>query len=303
MSIYTFELVFILACFIIDCFMFFKLKRLSFKGAVLNFFFWLAIALIFAGIIFFGFNKITAKEFLAGYFLERTLSLDNIFVFYVIFSFFKINEEGKERVLFWGIVLAIILRAIFIFVGAVLIEKFSFLMYIFALFLIFTGLKLILAKESEDKDFNNNRIVKFLKKILPTTDKFQDDDFTMRINGKLFFTPIFITMLLVGFTDIVFALDSIPAIFGITKDPFVVATANFFSLMGLRAIFYLISHIMKHFYYIKYALSAILIFIGIKMMLAGFYHIPITYSLAFIVGSIGLSIIASILFKKNANNI
>jgi tellurite resistance protein TerC len=133
MSLYAFELIFVLACFILDCILFFKLKKLSFKGAVINFFFWLFVALLFAGIIFFEFSKITAKEFLAGYVLERTLSLDNIFVFYVIFSFFKLTDEGKERVLFWGIILAIILRALFIFAGAILLEKFSFLMYIFAI--------------------------------------------------------------------------------------------------------------------------------------------------------------------------
>jgi tellurite resistance protein TerC len=303
MSLYAFELIFVLACFILDCILFFKLKKLSFKGAVINFFFWLFVALLFAGIIFFEFSKITAKEFLAGYVLERTLSLDNIFVFYVIFSFFKLTDEGKERVLFWGIILAIILRALFIFAGAILLEKFSFLMYIFAIFLIFTGIKLILTKEDEEQDFNENGIVKFFKKILPTTENLNGDDFTIKINGKLFFTPVFIVMILVGFTDIIFALDSIPAIFGITKDPFVVATANFFSLMGLRAIFCLISHIMKHFYYIKYALSAILVFIGIKMMIAGFYHIPITYSLAFIIGSIAISILASIFIKRDANGI
>ncbi len=302
MNIYTFELIFMLCCFILDCIIFFKVKHFTFRGAVVNFAFWKVVALIFFAILFFEFDKIVAKEFLAGYFLERTLSLDNIFVFYIIFSFFKLTEEGKERVLFWGIIMAIILRACFIFVGAALIAKFNFLMYFFALFLIFTGIKLIIVKEKE-QDFSQNKIINFIKKIIPTTEKMQGDDFTMKINGKLFFTPIFIAMVFVGFTDLIFALDSIPAIFGITTNPFVVLTANFFSLMGLRAIFFLIANVMKHFYYIKYALSAILVFIGIKMMIAPFYHVPIAYSLGFICVSIALSILVSIFFKKDADHI
>jgi tellurite resistance protein TerC len=150
---------------------------------------------------------------------------------------------------------------------------------------------------AKKEDPSQNKLLKFFKKILPTTEKTDGDKFTLKVDGKMFFTPVFIVMLLVGFTDIIFALDSIPAIFGITLDPFIVVTANFFSLMGLRAIFCLISHIIKHFYYIKYALSVILVFIGIKMMIAKIYHIPILYSLGFILLSIVISIIASMLVK------
>jgi tellurite resistance protein TerC len=300
MNLHLFEVLFLLACFILDCFLFFKFKRLSFKGALINFGFWTAVALGFFASLYFGFNEVKATEFLAGYILERTLSLDNIFVFYIIFNFFKISTEAKQRVLFWGIIIAIILRFLFIFIGAELVSRFYFLMYLFGLFLLFTGLKLLFAKEGNEDDFSNNIIVRICKKILPTTNKTKGDDFTMKIDGKIFFTPVFLVMVLVGFTDLIFALDSIPAIFGITLDPFIVMTANFFSLMGLRAIFFLIAEIIKRFYYIKYALSAILVFIGVKMLIAQIYHISTFYSLLFILGSIGLSILVSLVFKKDA---
>lgn len=302
MSIYLFEGLFILFFFIVDCITFFLMKKLSLKKALANFIFWLLVALAFFVITYFNFSEIKAKEFLAGYTLERVLSLDNIFVFYIIFNFFKLNEESRERILFWGIILAIILRAIFIFIGAALIAKFSFLMYIFGAFLIFTGIKLVIIDEAKENDLNKNPVVRFFKKILPTTTELKGSEFTTRIKGKLFFTPAFIVMILVGITDIVFALDSIPAIFGITLDPFIVITANFFSLMGLRAIFSLITHIIKGFYYIKYALCLILVFIGVKMLIVNYIHIPISISLSFILGTIGLAILASVIKLKLVKN-
>ena len=195
--------------------------------------------------------------------------------------------------------MAIIMRAIFIFLGAVLIEKFGFIMYFFGAFLIFTGIKMVMTQESETVEFDKNLIVRALKKIFPTTNQVDGDKFTIKIQGKTFFTPVFIVLILIAFIDVVFALDSIPAIFGITLDPFIIVTANFFSLMGLRAIFSLITIIIKRFYYIKYALSLILVFVGMKMLIVNFYHVPVSYSLIFIFVSIFVSIIFSI-FKNHA---
>jgi tellurite resistance protein TerC len=299
MSLYLFEAIYILLFFIVDCIMFVKIKHFSFRGAILNFLFWIAVTLTFFAIVYFSFSQVKASEFLAGYILERTLSFDNIFVFYIIFKFFKLEGKSQERILFWGIIMAIIMRAIFIFLGAVLIQKFGFIMYFFGAFLIFTGIKMVITKESETAEFDKNLIVRALKKIFPTTNQVDGDKFTIKINGKTFFTPVFIVLILIAFIDVVFALDSIPAIFGITLDPFIIVTANFFSLMGLRAIFSLITIIIQRFYYIKYALSLILVFVGIKMLIANFYHVPVGYSLGFIFVSIFVSIIFSI-FKNHA---
>lgn len=300
MSIYIPIISSLIICLLIDIILFFKVRHLSFKGSVLLFLFWVAVTLIFFAFLHFGYDPTKAKEFIVGYTLERTLSLDNIFVFYVIFSFFKINEEGKERIIFWGILLAIVLRILFILAGAVIIAKFSFVLYLFGLFLIFTGIKLLIIKDDDkEKDFEQNTLVKIFKKLLKTTPKFEGDKFYIIENGVKLFTPLFIVMLLIAFSDIIFALDSIPAIFGITLDPLIVITANFFSLMGLRAIFFLITHVIDYFYYIKYALSVILVFIGIKMLIAGFYHIPISFSLMFIFASIAIAIIFSIIKKPN----
>lgn len=299
MSFYLSEAILVLFFFGIDIAMFLKLKKLSFKGSIYVFLFWILVALGFFVMLKVNVGDLKAQEFLAGYILERTLSLDNIFVFYVIFNFFKIHEKSKERVLFWGIILAILLRILFIFVGAALVVKFAFLMYIFGGFLVLTGIKLLLSsEEGQGQDFNKNFIVKNFKRVFRATDKFDGDKFYIIENGRRVFTPLFIVMVLIAISDVIFALDSIPAIFGITLDPYIVIFANFFSLMGLRAIFCLISNIISYFYYIKYALSAILVFIGIKMMIMKFYHVPIFYSLLFIFGSIFIAIILSVLRKN-----
>jgi tellurite resistance protein TerC len=256
------------------------------------------VALAFFAFLNFCFDPIKAKEFLAGYILERTLGLDNIFVFLIIFNFFKVNKEGIERVLFWGILIAIVLRAIFIFVGAALISKFYFVMYIFGAFLVFTGIKLLFMKEGNEDGMEKNFIVRCVNKFLPTTNKFEGDKFIIKENNKNLFTPLFITMVVVAFSDLIFALDSIPAIFGVTLDPFIVLTANFFSLMGLRAMFSLITHVVESFYYLKYALSIILVFVGVKMLIEHYFHISISVSLGIIFGAISIAIIASIFKSK-----
>lgn len=293
MSVYLFELIFMGACLVLDIFLFFKIKRPSMLSAGLIFGFWLLVAVVFFISLYFGFNQEIGMEFLTGYVLERSLGLDNLFVFVVIFSSFKITETGKERVLFWGIMGAIVLRIIFIYIGATLIEKFAFMMYIFGGFLLLTGIKLLFKKESEG-NVRESLIVRFFKSILP----FSSNSKTDKFYEKKKFTPLFLVLLFVAFVDVVFAIDSIPAIFGITNDPFVVLTANFFSLVGFRAMFFLVSHLMDYFYYIKYALSGILIFIGIKMLLLEFMHVPVVYSLGFIFASIAIAIYASLLKMK-----
>lgn len=298
-SLHLFELIFISIFFLIDTFIFLKYKTFTFKGALLNFAFWLVVALSFFAILFMGFGEVKAGEFLTGYILERILSIDNIFVFYIIFQFFKLDRNIAQKILFLGIILAMLLRVIFILIGAKLVSQFYFVMYFFGAFLIFTGLKLLFVKDDEEnQDFSNNIIVKICKKFLPIDEKSTSKNFTIIKNGKLFFTPIFLVMILVGFTDVLFALDSIPAIFGITLDSSIIIMANFLSLMGLRAIFFLISNVIEKFHYIKYALSLILTFIGVKILLANFVHIPVVYSLSFVVISVIIAILLSIIFPQ-----
>ena len=247
MSVYLFEAIFMIACFAIDAIMFFKIKKISFKSSILIFIFWTLVSLAFFTVIYTGFSKTMATEFLTGYILERTLGLDNMFVFILLFASFKVPAEGKERILFWGIVGAILLSILFIYLGAALIATFSFVMYIFGFFLVLTGLKLLVKKE--EKDLKDSKIIKFFQNIIPSTKQYEGDKFYIKQKGRALFTPLFLVLLFVAVVDIIFAIDSIPAIFGITKDPFVVVTANFFSLMGFRAMFFLVSHLMNYFYY------------------------------------------------------
>lgn len=288
-------------CLIVDIISFVKIQKFSFKGSILNFAFWLLMALLFCLHLNLHYSSVQAKEFLAGYTLERILSLDNIFVFYITFKLFNVSEEGQKKVIFGGILIAIILRILFIMLGSILLSKFSFIMYLLGLFLVCTGIKLLFQKESKKVKTEEGMLVKFLRKVFRITPDFHGNKFYIIDNKKILFTPLFLVMMLISILDIVFALDSIPAIFGITQNIFIVITANFFSLMGLRAMFYLITHLIEYCNYIKYSLAAILVFIGVKMLVGGFYHIPVIYSLLFIFISVGIAIMCS-LFITNGNS-
>lgn len=257
---------------------------------------WVSLALLFAvGVYWFsGIEK--TLEFLTGYLLEYSLSIDNIFVFILIFSYFNIPIRYQHRVLFWGIIGAVLMRGIFIIVGASLLARFSWIMFVFGAFLILSGIKMV--KPMEDKiDLDSNFVVRLIRRWLPVTGEFEGHKFFIRRDGGLYATPLFLALLLVESTDVVFALDSIPAIFGVTQDPFIVYTSNIFAILGLRSLYFLLAGVVAQFRYLRVGLAGVLVFIGLKMLASQFYHIPTVISLLIIVGMLSLSILASVVIN------
>ena len=232
-------------------------------------------------------------EFVTGYLVEKSLSVDNIFVFLMLFTYFAVPAEFQKRALIIGIVGAIILRAILILVGAWLLAHFHWLLYVFGAFLIFTGLKMWFAAGKEP-DIESNPVLKFLRKRMKITTQFNGEKLTMMINGVKHFTPIFVVLILIGATDIIFAVDSIPAIFAITNDPFIVLTANIFAILGLRALYFLLADLADRFHLLAYGLALVLIFIGTKMLLIDVYKIPIGVALGVTATLIATSMFASL---------
>ncbi|MCC7197240.1 TerC/Alx family metal homeostasis membrane protein, partial [Candidatus Peregrinibacteria bacterium] len=236
--------------------------RVGPKSALIQSLFWIAISFAFAFLVFLFISKEAAAEFMSAYVTEKMLSVDNLFVIMLIFNFFKIDEKYHHKVLFWGILGAVIFRGIFITSGAFIISQFHWVLYIFGAVLIFTGIKLFRDKKEEHIDFNSSKVVKVIRKVLPFTASHHNGKFIVRENGKTLFTTLFLIVLLVETTDIIFAIDSIPAAFAISQDPFIVFTSNIFAVMGLRALFFLIENILHKFHHLQKGLSFILIFIG-----------------------------------------
>ena len=258
---------------------------------------WISLALLFNVGVYFLMGKEKAIEFLTGYVIEKSLSVDNLFVFIMVFSYFNVDTKYQHKVLFWGILGALVMRAIFIFAGVALIQQFHWIIYIFGAFLIFTGIKM-LAQKDEKIEPEKNPLVRLFKRFFPVTDTMHDDRFFVKINAKTVATPLFIVLLIIEFTDLIFAVDSIPAILAISTDTFIIFTSNVFAILGLRALYFALAGIAKLFYYLKYGLSAILVFVGVKMVIAGFFKIPVMYSLLVIVSILTLSILASVIFPK-----
>jgi tellurite resistance protein TerC len=255
---------------------------------------WLAVAAIFNFLIYFGMGSEQAMDFAAGYLIERSLSLDNLFVFIFIFSYFKVPSQYQYKALFWGILAALILRGIFVMAGIELISTFHWIIYVFGAFLIITGLKIMLSTKEKDVDLGRNPGLLICKKFLPMTEHYGDGRFFVRIAGKLLATPLFLVLVVVEITDIIFALDSVPAVLGITLDPFVVYTSNVFSILGLRALYFAVAGGLLIFGYLNYGITLILIFIGLKMLLSSFYEIPASFALSVIVMILAISIGLSI---------
>ncbi len=241
------------------------------------------------------------KVFITGYIVELSLSMDNVFVIAVIFSYFKVPPAYQHRVLFWGILGALVMRGVMIWVGAELVKQFGWILYVFGAFLLFTGLKMLFTKD-ESVDPERNPIVRLARKFLPLTDKFDGQRFTSIVDGKKLFTPLFLVLLIVETTDLVFALDSIPAIFGITKDPFIVFTSNVFAILGLRSLYFVLAGAIGYFRYLKYGLSLVLVFIGGKMLaLIWDIHVSSDVSLSVVVGILVLSVVASLVAARLEN--
>lgn len=255
---------------------------------------WIALSLLFNAGIYFWFGPERALEFLSGYVIEKALSVDNIFVFIVVFSVFAVPSKLQHRVLLWGILSALLLRAIFVVVGAALLSRFHWLGYVFGGFLVITGIKLLIQREGEI-DPRKNPLFRLFRRAIPSVEEYHEGRFTIVRAGKRYATPLLLVLVAIEGTDIVFAMDSIPAIFAVTRDPFIVFTSNIFAILGLRALYFALSGMMDKFHYLKYGLALVLMFVGLKMLLAGVYKIPIWSSLAVIAALLAGSVTASLL--------
>lgn len=266
---------------------------------------WVSLALVFNLGIYLGWigNYTPAEtgpkalEFLTGYLLEKSLSVDNIFVIALLFGYFKVPPQYQHRVLFWGILGALIMRAILIFAGIALIENFHWIIYVFGLILVVSGVKMWFTSD-EDIDPSENRMLKFIRKVFPVSRHLDGQKFTTFVDGKKVFTPLFVVLLFIEWTDVIFAVDSIPAILAVTHDPFIVYTSNVMAILGLRSLYFALAGIMDRFHLLHYGLSAILVFVGIKMIIVDFYKFPTLLSLGVIAGILLVSLVASFLIPK-----
>jgi tellurite resistance protein TerC len=274
-----------------------KHRRVPFKQALLMSAFWIGLAMAFAVFVQQWLGAAKALEFVTGYVLEEALSVDNLFVFILLFAYFKVPPEEEKTVLFWGIIGALIMRGIFIGAGVALVQRFHWILYAFGVFLIWTGFQL-LREGNEEQDPSRNIVLKFCRRFLPLTDSYEGKSFFVRRDGRVLATPLFVVLLVVETTDILFATDSIPAILAITRDPFIVYTSNVFAILGLRSMYFALAGMMKLFHYLNYGLSVVLMFIGAKMLLPERYHVPTWVALAVVAGVLGLSVLASVLFPK-----
>jgi len=258
---------------------------------------WITLALLFNVFVYFEFGKTKALEFLTGYVIEYSLSVDNIFVFILIFTYFAVPSIYQHKVLFWGIIGALVMRGIFIFTGVALINRFHWIILIFGGFLVFTGIKMLFQKEQEVHP-EKNPVVKFFRKFLPVTTETHGSKLFVRQNHKTFATPLFLVLLVIESSDLIFAVDSIPAILAVSKDTFIVYTSNIFAILGLRSLYFAVSGIMVYFRFLKVGLAFILTYVGLKMLVS-FIHIeiPILLSLSIIIGILLLSVLASIVIK------
>jgi tellurite resistance protein TerC len=269
--------------------------------------FWISLALLFNVGIYCLMGKVRAVEFFTAYVLEKSLSVDNLFVFIMIFGYFGIAPRYQHKILFWGIFGALIMRAIFIFAGVTLIQKFSWIMYLFGAFLIYTGIHMVVGKEEEEEviDPNKNFVIRLFRKMMPVRDDAVGSHFFVRKERVLYATPFFVALLFIEASDVVFAVDSIPAVLSVSKDVFIVFTSNIFAILGLRSLYFALNGVMGYFYYLRYALAGVLSFIGLKMCVNEFcahfgyaFHISNYVSLGIIVALLTLSVLLSLVKKK-----
>jgi tellurite resistance protein TerC len=270
-----------------------KAHEVSMKEATAWSAVWISLALLFNVGIWYFMGPEAGVEFLTGYLIEKSLSVDNIFVMALLFGYFAVPSLYQHRVLFWGILGALVMRAAFILAGSALLASFHWIIYIFGAFLILTGVKMALSRETEIHP-EHNPLMKLVRRLLPVTSDYRGQKFFVRENGKLWATPLFLVLVMVESTDLVFAVDSIPAIFAVTSDPFLVYTSNVFAILGLRSLYFLLAGVMQKFVYLKLGLSAILVFVGVKMTIVDFYKIPSSVSLLVIALLLAISIGASL---------
>ena len=278
-----------------------KTHAVSFKESLAWTVVWVGLAVLFSALIYFWKGPEKSIEFLTGYIIELSLSVDNLFVFILIFSYFHVPHQYQHKVLFWGILGALVMRVIFIFAGVALISKFHWIIYVFGAIIIFSGIKMLLQKDKKIEP-DKNPVIRLVKKLLPVTHDYHGDKFFVKIQkGVLAATPLFIVLVFVEITDLIFAVDSIPAILAITTDTFIVFTSNVFAILGLRSLYFALAGMLNLFRFLHIGLATILIFIGIKMVISEVYIMPIEYALITVISILLTSIAASLIFKnKNA---
>ncbi len=258
---------------------------------------WILLALLFNALIYIWRGPVVALSFLTGYLIEKSLSVDNLFVFLMIFSYFKVSRVYQHKVLFWGIVGALVMRAFFIAAGVALIHTFHWVIYVFGAFLVIIAVRIAFEKEKEIHP-ERNPVLKLFRMIMPVTKQYAEGNFFVRINKKVFATPLFIVLLVIETTDVIFALDSIPAILAITTDPFIVYTSNVFAILGLRALYFALAGMMELFHFLNIGLAIILAFVGVKMLLSRIYEIPVAIALGVVALTLVLTVAASVCFPK-----
>lgn len=273
-----------------------RAHKISMKEAAVWSAIWIGLALLFNLFVWYDLGHQKALEFFTGYLIEKSLSVDNLFVFIMLFSYFAVPAIYHHRVLYWGILGALVMRGIFIASGLILIQKFHFIIYVFGIFLIITGIRMFFVGEREVHP-ERNILVRVLKKFMPVWHQYEGEKFFIRNAGKLFATPLLIVLVVIETTDVVFAVDSIPAVFAITKDPLIVYTSNIFAILGLRALYFLLANMMDRFVYLKYGLAVVLTLVGIKMTISEFVKIPTLYSLGVIAFVLAAAVTVSLLHK------
>jgi tellurite resistance protein TerC len=290
--------VFVLAMLALDLGVFHrKAHAVSLREAAIWSLVWVTLSLIFnAGLYFFR-GPDAAVQFFTGYLIEKSLSVDNIFVFALLFGYFAVPKDDQHRVLFWGILGALVMRAVFILAGSALIASFHWILYVFGAFLIFTGIKMALQREMEVHP-EHNPVLKLVRRLMPVTNEYRGHHFFVREGGRRMATPLFLVLALVESTDLVFAVDSIPAVFAVTNDPFLVYTSNIFAILGLRSLYFLLAGVMGKFVYLKLGLSSVLVFVGVKMTIADLYKIPSLISLSVIAGLLTAAVTASLVKSR-----
>lgn len=287
--------VFVLAMLALDLGVFHKKQHeVSVKESLIWTGVWISLALIFNYGVYYYIGEREAYEFLTAYVLEKSLSVDNIFVMTLIFTYFKVEQKFQHRVLFWGILGALVMRILFIVGGVALINKFHFILYFFGAFLIYTGVKMLMSGGDEEMNPENGFIYKIAKKYFRMTEKFEGQQFFVKRNNLTYMTPLFLVLLIIESTDLIFAVDSIPATLSVTKNAFIAYTSNIFAILGLRSLYFAFAGVVQLFRFLSYALSVVLIFIGVKMLIEAWYVIPTSYSLAFVLGIITLSVLLSV---------
>lgn len=284
--------------FFLDLFVFNrKSHEIGFREASVWTLVWVALAMAFNAGVWYCLGAAKALEFFTGYIIEESLSVDNLFVFIMIFSYFRVSRALQPKILKWGIIGALVMRGIFILVGIELIERFHWMVYVFGAVLIYTGFKMAFGGDEEVHP-ESNPLVRLVRRFVPITKKARGEHFFIKRRGIWAATPLFLTLLVVESSDVIFAVDSIPAVLAVTHDPFIVYSSNVFAIMGLRSLYYLLAHVMEMFTHLKLGVSVILCFVGVKMLLANVVEIPLMLSLGVIVGALGISVLTSVMLTK-----